>query len=144
MGTEVPARALPATVSRVDDSTGAQVRRRRMAMGMSVKALAEHAGIDRGRLTVLEDGGNVRLTTVSAVLRALDELEQEMGMDYPAPTVSAVEPVPNSNGLLRIRVEGMYGAESLVVEGPVDNPEAVAAAVDAIMRKRRASDTPEP
>lgn len=112
------------------------MRQRRTAMGLSVKALAEHAGVDRGRLAVLEEGGNVRLTTVSAVLRALDDLEHEMGMDVPsvveAPAASDDQPTP---GFIRFKVDGVYGARALVVEGPVENIAELEAAVDRILRR---------
>ena len=37
--------------------------------------------------------------------------------------------------MLRIEVPNVYGTRALIVEGPVDDPEALAAAVDAIMRR---------
>jgi len=103
-------------------------------MGMSVKALAEHAGVDRGRLAVLEEGGNVRLTTVSAVLRALDELEHEMGMDVPsvvtAPDAAASEP-------LRFTFHDVFGIGEIIAEGPVDHPDELIASITQLFAEIR-------
>lgn len=125
--------ALPTSVTRVDDQTGALVRQRRTAMGMGVKALAEHAGVDRGRLHVLEEGGNVRLTTVSAVLAALDDLEHEMGMDTPS-VVAAPDPTAAPN-IIRVEVQGVYGAKALVFEAPVENLAELEEMVDRVMKR---------
>lgn len=112
-----------------DENAGAEIQARRLRLGMSVKGLAEKAGIDRGRLAALEAGdANVRATTIGAVRSALLRLEHEMGMDQPA------ESVPGA-GTVRYSVKGVYGAEALVVEGPVANIADLEASVDRIMRR---------
>lgn len=123
---------LPTNVARVDDQTGEQVSRRREAIGIGRAALARRAGVDRGRLKVLEEGGNVRMTTVSAVLHALDELEHEMGMDLPSVVEGPAAATPN---VMRVEVQGVYGAKALVFEAPVDNIAELEEMVDRVMRR---------
>lgn len=114
----------------VNTQTGQNVRDRRLAIGMSVRELAEHAKVDRGSLAALEAGEPVRETTLAKVLNALDALEQEMGMET---AEVEVQPIGDpSLGLLEIRVKGR-GGFSAVVRGPVDNPAAVAAAARELM-----------
>ena len=119
-----------------DASSGANIQRRRLAIGMSVAELARRANVDRGRLSALEAGDNVRDTTLAAVVRALSDLEHELGMDEPsqvAPVQMASE--PPAPHMVRIEVDGVYGAKALVVEGPVDDLPALEAAVDRILRR---------
>jgi hypothetical protein len=96
---------------------------------MSVSALAKRAGVDRGSLAAFEAGGSVRDTTVAAIDKTLSDLEHEMGMDEPS-QVTTPDP-----GFIRFRVEGVYGARALVVEGPVGNLPELEAAVDRIMKR---------
>jgi transcriptional regulator with XRE-family HTH domain len=120
---------------------GSQIRARRVKLGISVKELALRAGVDRGTLASLEaDDGRVRETTISAIERALDVLEQEMGIDAPAAEDE------RAHGLVRFEVTGVYGADALVVEGPVENIAELEAIIDRIMRggaSRRADDSEE-
>jgi transcriptional regulator with XRE-family HTH domain len=105
---------------------GAHFRARRLKLGLSVQALAKRAHIDRDTLKRVEDGRDgVRELTLSAIDRALSELEQEIGMDDPDPESSVV----------RFTVRGVYGAEAIVVEGPVANIADLEASVDRIMRR---------
>ena len=58
--------------------------------------------------------------------------EHEMGMDMP----SQVQPTPAADpGFVRIKVENVYGARALIVEGPVGDLAELEAAVDRIMRR---------
>ena len=115
------------------ESAGAGIQRRRLEIGISVAELARRAGVDRGRLTALENGERVRDTTLAAVTRALADLEHELGMDVPS-VVAEQAPAPASP-MIRFTVEGVYGAKALVVEGPVENIAELEAAVDKIMRR---------
>lgn len=118
-----------------DASSGADIQRRRLAIGMSVAELAKRASVDRGRLSALERGDKVRDTTLAAVVRALSDIEHELGMDEPSqvvPVEAAPTPAPH---MVRIEVDGVYGAKALVVEGPVDDLPALEAAVDRILRR---------
>jgi transcriptional regulator with XRE-family HTH domain len=121
-----------ATVGPVMSIRGDQYRARRTAIGMSVSALAKLAGVDRGSLTALEEGRHVRDTTVGQIEKALSGLEHELGMDEP----SVVEPVSSPEpGFIRFKVEGVYGAKALIVEGPVDNMAELEEMVDRVMRR---------
>jgi predicted transcriptional regulator len=65
------------------DVTGADIARRRRALGMDRKALAAEAGVDRGTLTRIEDdpGYRWRDTTMAAIVRTLERIEEEVGVD---------------------------------------------------------------
>jgi transcriptional regulator with XRE-family HTH domain len=132
----MPAEALAITFEPMSSAgRGSRVRARRVKMGISVKELAMRAGVDRGTLSSLEaDDDRVRDTTIAAIERALDLLEQEMGMDAPGPDE---EKAP---GLVRFEVTGVYGADALVVEGPVENLAELEAMIDRIMRGSRAGE----
>ena len=128
MTTSDPTESTPVT-------DGALVRARRERLGASQGEVADQAGVNRDTVSAVEHG------TASAKSRrivgdALTRMEEEAGMPpYGAPAVERVAPIEGSSQLLRIEVPGLHGAQAIVVEGPVDNPEAIAAAVDAIMRR---------
>lgn len=122
-------------LSRVDGETAQRVKSRRMALGMSVKKLAESAGIDRGTLTALESADpRTRESTVGAVEAALSRLEHEMGMDLPPLTEA---------DLVEFRVSGNFGVD-VVVKGPLRDAEqleaSVARLVERMQRERRELD----
>lgn len=134
-------------------TVGSEFRERRLRLRLNQDEIAEEAGMHRDTVGAIEAGGG------SAKKRrqldeALTRLEDEGGLPPLAiaedtsesPKVTGVAPVSDAPGLIRIKVEGMYGADAIVVEGPVDNPEAVAAAVHAILRRRAENPdtTPEP
>ena len=111
---------VPANVGSVNAQTGAQLQARRIAIGMTIKALAEHAGVDRGSLSDLEKGKRVQLTTVGAVDKALTELEHEMGMDLPSQVVP-VRPIGDpAEGMVEFEIAGNFGVKA-VIKGPVSS-----------------------
>lgn len=140
--TRNPASVPPVTYA----SSGADVQRRRLAIGMSVAELAKRASVDRGRLSALERGEKVRDTTLAAVVRALTDLEHELGMDVPSQVaqVEAAPQEPAAPHMVRIEVDGVYGAKALVVEGPVEDLPALEAAVDRILRRLAGEATEDP
>jgi predicted transcriptional regulator len=103
------------------DITGADIARRRKALGMDRKALAAEAGVDRGTLTRIEDDPDYRPKeiTVAAVVRALTRIEEESGIDELA------------SGLVTVTLD-MPGGGRAVVKG---NPAGVAEAVAHLMRQ---------
>lgn len=123
----------------VRPTTGREITARRERLGLLVKDLAAQAGVSRDTLSDWERGTRrPQHQTVDAVVAALDRLEEEMGIDAPAP---GQESKP---GMVRFEVTGVYGAEALVVEGPVDSIAELEAAVDRIMRgAQRRADAPE-
>lgn len=107
---------------------GAQVRARRERLGMAIRDLATEAEVSRDTLSDMESGAkDFRQATLGKVLRALDRLEAEMGIGAPLPEQIA------PGGVVRYVVQGVYGAEALVVEGPVANIAELEASVNRIM-----------
>lgn len=134
------AETLSVTFNAVSASRGEQVRARRIRLGMGVKPLAIRAGVDRGTLAALEAGDErVQEITFTKVQRALDELEEEMGIEGPSP-VAIPDRDPASPGLIRFEVKGAYGFDAIVVEGPVENVDELVASVEKIMRGIRERD----
>lgn len=108
---------LAVTFGDVTEDAGAKIRKRRERLGMSVKALAELANVDRGVLTRIEKGESARTTSIRLIQRALTEVEHEMGMDAP----SVVKPL-GDEGMMEVVLEGNFGVRA-VVKGPVRNKE---------------------
>lgn len=112
----------------VDADLGARIKERRVAIGMSVKGLAEQAKVDRGRLAALENGDpTVRETTVGAVESALTRLEHEMGMNDIAPASEA-------ESMVEFRVTGNFGVD-VVVKGPIGDMAAMEESVGRLVAK---------
>lgn len=112
------------SVTPVSDDVGTRIRTRRTRLGMAVKVLAEHAGVDRGRLAEIEAGTakNVRAATLGAITRALDELEAERAGDLP-PGVSQVgDP---ADDLFAIEVYTPAGTIQAIVKGQPKDADLV-------------------
>lgn len=119
------AMALPITVDRVNAGRADQIRARRVRLGISVKALAMRAGIDRGTLASLEAGDErIRDSTFGTVERALEALEQEMG----------VEPGGSLADVVEFRVSGDFGVD-VVVKGPVRDMAAMEESVARLLAR---------
>lgn len=118
------------TLSDVSDE-GQIVRARRERLGMTGKALAAEAGVNRNTLAAVEAGDSFNRTTLAKLERALTRLEEEAGIDAPAPAVDDAR-------FVQIELEGVYGIARAVVKGPVDDPDAVARAATELMRQLRA------
>lgn len=125
------------TLVRVDEAggqpaRGERIRARRVdEMSLSASRVARRAHVDRDTLKRVEAGDDgVRDTTLAAIERALDEIAEEMGMNDPE----------RESGVVRFVVRGVYGAEALVVEGPVESIAELEASVDRIMRRLRGSE----
>jgi transcriptional regulator with XRE-family HTH domain len=115
----------------IDKGRGAALRARREHLGMTVSDLAELASVDRGKLGRFESGKDVPSERwISGVERALDSFEAETGHE---PGEAATKP-PEA-GFIRFKVEGVYGAKALVVEGPVENMAELEEMVDRVMRR---------
>lgn len=114
---------------------GALVRARRERLGASQGEVAEQAGVNRDTVSAVEHG-QASARSRRLVTDTLQRMEDEAGLPpYGQPAVEGVAPVAGKAGLLRVEVPGLHGAQAIVVEGPVDNPEALAATVDALMRR---------
>jgi DNA-binding XRE family transcriptional regulator len=115
---------------------GELVRMRRDRLGASQEEVAEQAGVNRDTVSAVEHGTSSAKSRV-LVTQALSRMEDEAGLTPigDEPLVRRVEPVEGAPQLVRIQVPGLYGGKAIIVEGPIDNPEALAATVDAILRR---------
>lgn len=117
---------------------GRRIRERRIRLGVPKLELARLAGVDRGTLANIEEGGSYRRDKFKAVDAALFALEEEAGMDAPPP-----EPATSSGGLIEFEVEG-DGGYRVVVRGPIANAEdlerSVARIVETIRNTRKSED----
>lgn len=122
------------SVAAVNEDVGRRIRERRSRLGMPVTALAERAGVDRGRLAAIEagDARNPRPATIGAIERALDELEHELGMDADLPPGTRHIGDPEDD-LVEITVEGNFGVR-FVVKGPVRDIDEIRDAAQKLMR----------
>lgn len=117
--------ALPVTFDPVNAGRADQIRARRVRLGISVKALALRAGVDRGTLASLEAGDErIRDSTFGTVERALESLEQEMG----------VEPGGSLADVVEFRVSGDFGVD-VVVKGPVRDMAAMEESVARLLAR---------
>lgn len=115
----------PNRVQRVaNEGVGQSIRRRRTSLGMTVKALADKAGVDRGRLAAIEEGATARASTIGAIEAALTRLEEEMSGPY------------DERGLVTFRLSGNFGVD-VVVQGPVDNLDELEESVERLIRRMR-------
>lgn len=116
-----------------DESRGAAVRARREHLGMNVSGLAKLAGVDRGKLAKFEEGEDTPSPAwISRVERALDAFESETGHEPGEVDSSKVAPEP-----LRFTFHDIYGVGELIVEGPVDRPDELVAAVAKLLAQIR-------
>ena len=115
-----------------NQGAGEAIKQRRTALGVTVKALAERAGVDRGRLAAIEDGATARPATLGAIEKALAALEDELSGPY-----------DNSGRLVTFRLSGDFGVD-LVVEGPVDNLPELESSVERLIQKMRTKGNPAP
>lgn len=122
--------ARDAEQSRTMRTEGAAITTRRERLGLEINELADEANVNRDTLSDWE-AGNTRpqMKTMKKVLDALDRIELEMGINAPT------EGFESEDHLVRFTVKGVYGAEALVVEGPVGDIALLEEAVDRIMRR---------
>lgn len=100
---------------------GDAIKSRLAAIGISQRAFADKADIDRKTLSNAIDGDpTVRLRNLERIEAALFDLEQEMGMDDDDPA--------KSPGVVEFKVTGNFGVD-VVVAGPVENLMELEAAV---------------
>ena len=91
-----------------------------------MKALAERAGVDRGRLAAIEDGASAREATIGAIEKALGSLEAEMSGPYD----------DSEKGLVTFRMSGNFGVD-VVVQGPVENLAELEQSVERLIQRMR-------
>lgn len=126
-----------ASVAAVTDGAGQRIKDRRERLGVPVKALAERAGVDRGRLAEIERGvaSNVRPATIGAIERALDALEAERGLDADLPPGAHRIGDP-ADDLIEFIIEGTDGIKA-VVKGPIRDMDEMQAAAQKLIAGMR-------
>ncbi len=124
----------PDSIPVSDAADRARMRRERLALTQG--EVADEAGVNRDTVSAVEHGQSSAKSR-RLVLDALTRMEEEAGLSPlgDEPLVRRVEPVAGAPGLLRVEVPNMYGGKALIIEGSSDDPEGLAAAVDAIMRR---------
>ncbi len=126
----------------IDSETpvGAQIAARRAALGMTVKGLAELAGVHRDTISAIEAGGGQtpRPATVGAIMRALDRFEEEVGVDLPDGVRLVGDP---DESLIELTFEGVFGR--IVVKGPAGNLAEMRETVVALIRDSKAAQADE-
>lgn len=122
------------SVAAMTEGVGHRIRERRTRIGMPVNALAERAGVDRGRLAAIEAGTakNVRPATIGAIERALDELEVERGIADTGLPPGARRIGDPADDLIEFTIEGTDGIKA-VVKGPIRNMDELQAAAQKLI-----------
>lgn len=118
----------PSTVVLVsNEHEGEAIRAERQELGLTVKALADRAGVDRGRLAKIEAGEPYRDSTLGAIRRALTEFREEISGPY-----------DESRGehTVTFRMSGNFGVD-VTVSGPVENLAELEASVGRLLQRMR-------
>lgn len=119
-----------------EDDRGARIKERIDALGISDREWHSQTGIDRKTLhRAMRNEPGTRSATYTAIESELDRLEARMS------GVAVSHPAPEKPSVMRVEVQGVYGAKAIVFEAPVENVAELEAMVDRIMR-RLAGDDP--
>lgn len=125
---------LPAVTTSAGDSSdrGSAIARRVEALGITDREWHAVTGIDRKTLNraILNKPGT-RPSTYTAIEAELDRLEARNAGE--AVTSSPQEEI--APGVVRVEVQGVYGAKALVFQAPVENVDVLEQMVDRIMRR---------
>lgn len=113
---------------------GDAIKSRLDAIGVSERAFADRADIDRKTVAnAIKGESSVRLQNLARIEAALLDLEEEMGMD---------EDSAKAPGVVEFKVTGNFGVD-VVVAGPVENlmelEEAVARLIETMDKRPGAS-----
>ena len=118
---------------------GERVKARRERLGMDKIDLAKEAGVSRDTLAAIEAGEGFRRSSLTKIEKALDRLEEEVGIDAPPPRTTEEAP----GRFVEFTVNGLYGAESVVLKGPVEDREALLEMVERLMRGGQKQSRPD-
>lgn len=124
---------LPAVTTSAGDSSdrGSAIARRIEALGITDREWHAVTGIDRKTLNrAIRNEPGTRPGTYTAIEAELDKLEARNAGE--AVTAAQQEIAP---GVVRVEVQGVYGAKALVFQAPVENIDVLEQMVDRIMRR---------
>ena len=108
-----------------DETRGHALKARRLALGItSLREFAEASGVSREGVTAAERG-TASQGTYDRIEAWLNRFEEKTGHDVPSK-----EP-------LRFTFHDVYGIGELIVEGPVDRPDELVAAVAKLLAEIR-------
>lgn len=114
-----------------EDDRGAAIQRRIDALGISDREWHAQTGIDRKTLhRAIRNEPGTRPSTYTAIEAEMDKLEAK----FAGRPVSQRVPEERPN-VMRVEVQGVYGAKALVFEAPVENLAELEAMVDRVMRR---------
>lgn len=115
-----------------DSDRGAEIRRRYEKLGISYREWDKQTGIARQTLLrAFENAPGTRESTYLAIESELTRLEDAIAgrgqLD--------VQPISDPDrGLVTFTVEGIYGAKSVVIKGPVENVDLLREQIDKLLR----------
>jgi DNA-binding XRE family transcriptional regulator len=112
---------------------GQRIKQRRERLDMGKQELAKLAGVSRDTLAAIEGGPGFRRSSLTKIERALDQLEEEAGMEAPPPVSAEAE----QQDLVEFRVEGVMGAQAIVVKGPVKDVQLFEQSIARILKQLR-------
>jgi len=121
-------------------SEGDAVRRRREHLGMHKNELADAAGVSRDTRAAIEAGEGFRRVSLTKIERALDAAEEEAGIGAPPP------PQPRAGEPHMVTIRGTRGGDvDVVVSGPIDDIDKLAATVERLLlaTEKKKDDEPE-
>lgn len=114
-----------------NEERGKSIERRRLALGINslreFEDALEHL-VRRDTLSKVEDG-TASEGTYRKVEAWLEREERENG--------HTAQPPADGHGPIKLTLHGVYGVDELIIEGPVEHPEALAEAVGRILEEFR-------
>lgn len=120
---------------------GAVIARRIDALGISDREWHTQTGIDRKTLhRAIRNEPGTRASTYTAIEAELDKLEAKVTGQAVAQRTPEM-PRPN---VIRVEVQGVYGAKALVFEAGPENIAELEAMVDRIMRRLAGEQNDDP
>lgn len=133
--TETPVAVTLAAVTVESVDRGRNLRNRIDARGIQLKDFAALSNVSEGTLHRMFRGDDrVREGKWGAAESAIERIEREHGVGQP--DIIRVDQA-NPEGLMEIELDGVFGAERVVVRGPSGDPEAIQLAVQGVLEKLR-------
>lgn len=117
-----------------DDSRGGKIKDRMRSIGLTNKAMAKEARMDRQTVAraIVNDPATTR-TTYERLEGCLDRLERELGHGAPDAVMSTEQ------GLIEFEVSGDFGVR-VIVKGPIENATELEESVARLIRDIRETD----